>query len=91
MLRANTYSYLTDNNDESKKGKGKRKFGNEKKTYIERLQKLFRSKSLENKIIRLNNNKISVKTLTENHKEFMKSNKIILKSRQRFKSERLFY
>ena len=33
-LRANTYSYLTDDNDESKKAKGTRKMCNIKRTEI---------------------------------------------------------
>ena len=40
------------------------------------------------KQLSLYNNKIDVKSLTENHQEFIKSNAIILKSQQRFKSER---
>ena len=37
---------------------------------------------LGNKTIHLNNNKVDVKSLIENHKEFIMSNKIILKSQQ---------
>ena len=74
-LRAKTHSYLTDDNDESKK----------------KIQKMFHKKPLkfegsknfllesqpENKTVYLNNNKCDVKSLTENHKEFTSSNKLI--------------
>ena len=44
-LRAKTYSYLKDNNDEDKKAKGTKKCVKKKKTWISRLEKLFRRRS----------------------------------------------
>ena len=43
---------------------------------------------LENKITYLEKNKVNVNSLKKNHKEFMKNNKLILKSQQRFRSEK---
>ena len=44
-LRAKTYSYLKDNNDEDKKAKGTKKCVKKKQTWISRLEKLFRRRS----------------------------------------------
>ena len=43
---------------------------------------------LENKIIHLNNNKIDVKRIISSRKEFITNEKVILKSRQKYKSEK---
>ena len=45
---------------------------------------MFKSNSAWKKITHQNNNKINVKILTENHKEIITTNKIILKSQQIF-------
>ena len=42
----------------------------------------------ENKINYLEKNKMDIDSIKENHKEFIKNNKSILKIQQRFKSER---
>ena len=42
---------------------------------------------LDNEIIYLEKNEISVASLKKDHKEFIKSNKSILKTKQRFKSK----
>ena len=46
----------------------------------------FEATQLENEK-HLNNGKINVQVIIENHKEFIKNNKIILRSWQRFKSQ----
>ena len=43
---------------------------------------------LESKINQLEKDKVDATSLRENHKEFMKNNKLILNSQQRFRSER---
>ena len=83
-LRAKTYNYLKDNNDEDKKAKGtkkcvikrKRKFGD----YKNRLE----AAQIENKLNHLEKNKIHV----DCPQEFENNNKVILKTQERFKSER---
>ena len=42
---------------------------------------------LENKLKHLEKYKIDIDSLQKDHKEFMKNNKLILKTQQRFKSE----
>ena len=44
---------------------------------------------LENKINQLEKNKVDVDSLRKNNEEFIKSNRLILKSKQRFRSEKL--
>ena len=45
-------------------------------------------KQLENKINHLGKNEIDIDILKKDHKEFIRNNKLILKTQQRFKSER---
>ena len=59
--------------------KTKLKFENYK-NYLEATQ-------LENKLKHLEKYKIDIGSLQKDHKEFMKNNKLILKTQQRFKSE----
>ena len=71
-LRAKTYSYLTDYG----------KFENENyKNCLEATQ-------LDNKIRYLDKNEINIDSLENNHKKLMRHNKPILKTQQRFKSEK---
>ena len=60
--------------------KGKLKFQNYK-LCLEATQ-------LENKINQLEKNKLAVDSLGENHKEFTKTNTLLLKSQQRFRSKK---
>ena len=43
---------------------------------------------MENKINRLEKDKVDVDSLKEHQKEFIKNNKLILKTQQRYKRER---
>ena len=90
-LRTKTYSYLIDYGSEDKKAKGtkmciiKRKLKfRDHKGYLEATQ-------LDNKINQLKinqlKNKVNVDSLKQDHKEFIKNNKLILKTQQRFKSK----
>ena len=74
VLRAKRYSYLTDNNEWKLKFKDYENFS--------------KATCFENEINQLGKNKVDVNSLRENHKEFMESNELILKSQQRFSSER---
>ena len=42
----------------------------------------------EKKINQLEKNKLDAESFTKNHKEFLKSNKLVLKSQQRFRCEK---
>ena len=87
-LRAKTYSYLKDNNDEDKKAKGTKKCVIKRKLKFEDYKNYLEAGQIENKINRLEKNKIDVDSLKEDLKEFIKkNNKLILKTQQRFRSE----
>ena len=87
-LRAKTYSYLKDNNDEDKEVKDTKtrvikrrlKFHHHK-NYLEAVQN-------ESKINHLGKTKIEVDRLKEDKKEFIKNSKLMLKTQQRFRGEK---
>ena len=83
-LRAKTYSYLTDNNNEDKKSKGTKTCVVKIKDYRHFLE----ATQLENKINHLEKNNLNVDNIRENHNEFIKNNKLILKLQQRFWSKK---
>ena len=85
-LRGETYSYLTHNKDENKKAKDRKTCVVKKGLKFEDYKHCLESTQLENKINKPENNKTDVNILRENKKEFIKSNKLILKSKQRFKN-----
>ena len=83
-LRPKTYSYLRDHNDEKK--------GTEKRLIERKYNFFYYNYCLEanrhkNKMNQLHENKLDVDSLREVHKGFIKSNKLILKSQQRFRSK----
>ena len=89
-LRAKTYSYLIDDGIENKKAndtkkcvtkKQKQKKKENYKNYLEATQ-------LENKINYLKKRNRQLFCYKRKHKKFIKDNKLILKTQQRFKSER---
>ena len=49
---------------------------------------LLEATQLENKINYFEKNNFNVDCLRKNHKEFIKNNKLILKTQQRFRSEK---
>ena len=81
-LKAKTSSYLVDDNDDRKKAKSTKKWVIKRKSKFEDCKICLEVTHLENKIIHPNNNKIDVKSLLENNKEFL-DDKIILTSQQR--------
>ena len=87
-LRANTYSYLKDNNDKDKKGKGTKKCVIKRKLKFEDYKNCLEAAQIENKINYLEKNEIDVESLSKHQKEFRKINKLILKTHQRFRSEK---
>ena len=58
------------------------------KNNVNRLKIFLEVTQLENKINQLEKNKVDVDSLRENHTEFIKNNKLILKSQQKFRSEK---
>ena len=87
-LRAKTYSCLMDDGTEDKKAKGTKKCVTKRKLKFENYKNCLEATQLENKINYLEKNKIDKESIKENHKEFIKNNKSILKIQQRFKSQK---
>ena len=87
-LRAETYSYLRDDGSKNKKVKGTKKCVIKRKLKFESYKNCLKATKLENEISYLERSKINIDSITKNHKEFIKNNKLILKTQQRFKSER---
>ena len=81
-LRAKTYGYLTDDSTEDKKAKGTKR-----KLKFENYKNCLEVTQLDNKIEYLEKNKINIDSLQKSKKQFIKNNKSILKTQQRFKSE----
>ena len=73
-LRAKAYSYLKDNNDETKKCVIKRKLK------FEDYKNCLEAAQIENKINHLEKTKNDVDSLKEDPKGFIKNNKLILKT-----------
>ena len=87
-LRAKTHTYLRDNNDEDKKAKGTKKCVIKRKLNFEDYKNCLEADEIENKTSHLEKNKIYVNSLKEDQKEFIKNNKPILRTQQRFRSEK---
>ena len=87
-LRAKAYSYLKDNNDEDKKAKGTKKCAIKRKLKFQDYKNCLEAAQIERKINYLRKKKIDVDSRIEDQKEFAENNKLILKTQQRFKSER---
>ena len=85
-LRAKTYSYLIDDSREDKKTKGTKEC--HKKLTFENYKNCLEVTQLENTRSHLEKNKINIDSIKQNHKEFIRNNKLILKTQQRFKIDR---
>ena len=86
--RAKAYSYLADDSCEDKKAKFTKKCVTNRKLTFENYKNSFEATQLENKINYVEKNKTDTDSIKENYKDFIKNNKSILKTRQRFKNER---
>ena len=72
-LRAKTYSYLKENNDEDKKAKGTKKYVIKRKPLFQDYKNCLRAAKIENKIVYyLDKKKINVDCFKEDQKEFLK-------------------
>ena len=83
-----TYNHLKDNNDENKKAKGTKKCVIKRRLKFEDYKNCLEAAQIEKKINHLEKNKIAKESLKEDHKEFIKNNKLILRTQQRFRSEK---
>ena len=81
-LRSETYRYITeDSDDENKKAKGTKKCVIKQKLNLKILKII--KKQLILKIKGYLKKKLNVDSQEENHKEFIRSNRLILRSQQR--------
>ena len=87
-LRAKTYSYFIGNDSEEKNAKGAKNCVIKRKLKFDNYKNCLEAAQLENKINQREKNKVNVDSFKESHKEFIKNNKLILKTQQRFKSEK---
>ena len=89
-LRAQIYSYIIDDGSEDKKEKDTKKCVIKRKIRFENYNNCLGATQLENNINHVEKDKIDIYSLfcyIRKHKEFIRKNKIILKTQQRFKSE----
>ena len=89
-LRAKSYSYLTDDGSENKKANGSKKCTIKRKIKFTDYKICLEAPRIENKISHLEKIKIDADSLKEDHKEFIKNNKLILKtSKKNLKGKRI--
>ena len=84
-LKAKTYSYLKDNNDEDKKAKGTRKCIIKTKLKFGDFKNCLEAAQIKDKTDHLQKNKTDL----DSPKEFIKNNELILKTQQRFNTVRI--
>ena len=84
------YSYLTDNNDEDKNTKGSKRCVIKRKLKFDDYKHFLEATELENRINHLQQNNLDNNNLRKIMKNSLKNKKIILKSQQRFKSEKQY-
>ena len=90
-LRAKSYSYLIDGDSEGKKAKGIKNCVTKRKIKFQNYKNCLEAIQLENKINYPEKNKIEIDSFfryKRKQKEFIRKNKLVLKTQQRFKSER---
>ena len=88
-LRAKKHSYLENNNDEEKRAKSTKKCAIKRKLKFEDYKNCVEVAQIKNEIKSLEKKKkIDRDNLKELQREFIKRNKLILKTQQRFKSRR---
>ena len=87
-LRAKAYSYFKDNNDKDKRAKGTKKCAIKRNLKFQDYKNCSEAAQIENNLNHLEEIKIQADSLKEDQEEFVKNNKLILKTQQRFKSEK---
>ena len=81
-------SYLKENKNKDKKEKGPKNCEIKRKLQFQDSNNCLEATQLENKINQLVKNKADVGSIKKDHKEFIKSNKLILRSQQRIRSSK---
>ena len=80
--------YLKGNNNEDQKAKGTKKGVMKRKFRFQNYQNCLEQAQIENKIKHSEKNKVDADSLKEYQNEFIKDNKLIIKTQQRFRSEK---
>ena len=85
--RSKTYSYLMDDGNSNKKAKGTKTCVIKRKLKSKNYEDCNEATLLDNIIKYSEKNGVNTDTLKKDHEEFIKNNKLTLKTQQRFKSE----
>ena len=85
--RSKTYSYLMDDGNSNKKAKGTKTCVTKRKLKFKNYEDCNEATLLDNIIKYSEKNGVNTDTLKKDHEEFIKNNKLTLKTQQRFKSE----
>ena len=72
-LIAKTYSYLIDDNNEDKTGKGTKKFVIKRKLKFENYKNCLEATQPKNKVSYIEKNKTDIDSMKTNHKELIKT------------------
>ena len=86
-LKAKSYSYLTDEGNGNEKAIGTKKYVIKRNIKFGNYKYCLEATQTENEINHLKKSNWHRQYSQRNHKEFIKNNKLLLKSQQRFKSE----
>ena len=86
-LKAKRFTYLKENNNKDEKAKATKMCVTKRKYKFQDYKNCLEAVQIEYKIRNLEVNKTDVDTIKEDEKEFIKNNKLILKTHQRFRSE----
>ena len=86
-LKAKRFTYLKENNNKDEKAKATKMCVIKKIYKFQDYKNCLEAVQIENKIRNLEVNKTDVDSIKEDEKEFIKNNKLILKTQQRFRSE----
>ena len=89
-LRTNNYSYLIDDSSKDKKVKGTKTCAIKIKLKFQNYKNCLEATQLGRKISYIEKNDINVNSLKKDHKEFIKNNKLILKTQQSSRKHNVF-
>ena len=87
-LRAKTYSYLKDRNDEGKKAKGTKSCVIIRKLKFQDYKNCLKASQVINTVNYLEKTDINADCFKGDQRKFVEKNKLVLKNQQRFKSEK---
>ena len=87
-LKVKIYNSLIDDSSEDKKAKGTKKCVTKRKLKFESYKNCLEATQLDDKISIQKEIKLTQIVLQKDYKEFIKYNKLLLKTQQRFRSDR---